>query len=61
VGASAFHRSLWPEILRRYEAGDEMKAIAEDLGIDRKTSQFGGDCRDRGGRRLGNAAPNENI
>lgn len=37
MGASAFHRSLWPEILRRYEAGDEMKAIAEDLGIDRKT------------------------
>jgi hypothetical protein len=37
VGASAFHRSLWPEIIRRYEAGEEMKAIAEDLGIDRKT------------------------
>jgi hypothetical protein len=37
VGVSAFHRSLWPEILRRYEAGEEMKVIAEDLGIDTKT------------------------
>jgi hypothetical protein len=37
VGVSDFHRSLWPEIIRRYEAGEEMKAIAEDLGIDRKT------------------------
>jgi hypothetical protein len=37
VGASRFHRSLWPEIIRRYQAGEEMKSIAEDLGIDRKT------------------------
>jgi hypothetical protein len=37
VGVSAFHKSLWPEIIRRYEAGEEMKLIAEDLGIDQKT------------------------
>jgi hypothetical protein len=37
VGVSAFHKSLWPEIVRRYEAGEEMKLIAEDLGIDPKT------------------------
>jgi hypothetical protein len=37
VGVSAFHKSLWPEIIRRYETGEEMKAIAEDLGIDQKT------------------------
>jgi hypothetical protein len=37
VGVSAFNKSLWLQIIRRYEAGDEMKAIAEDFGIDRKT------------------------
>jgi hypothetical protein len=37
VGVSAFHKSLWPEIVRRYQDGEEMKSIAEDLGIDRKT------------------------
>jgi hypothetical protein len=37
MGVSAFHKSLWPEIIRRYEAGEEMNAIAEGLGVDRKT------------------------
>jgi hypothetical protein len=37
VGVSPFHKALWPEIIRRYEAGEEMKAIAEGLGIDPKT------------------------
>jgi hypothetical protein len=37
VGVSAFHKSLWPEIIRRYKAGDEIKVIAGDLGVDRKT------------------------
>jgi hypothetical protein len=37
VGVSAFHKSRWQEIIRRYEAGEEMKSIAEDLGVDRKT------------------------
>jgi hypothetical protein len=31
VGFSAFHRALWPEIIRRYKTGEEMKAIAENL------------------------------
>jgi hypothetical protein len=37
VGVSAFHKSLWPVIVRRYDAGEEMKLIAQDLGVDRKT------------------------
>ncbi|HEY3191616.1 MAG TPA: helix-turn-helix domain-containing protein, partial [Solirubrobacterales bacterium] len=37
MGVSAFHKSRWQEIIRRYEAGEEMKSIAEDLGVDRKT------------------------
>ena len=37
VGASAFHKSLWPEIIRRYEMGEKVKAISEGLGVDRKT------------------------
>jgi hypothetical protein len=37
MGVSEFHRSLWPEIIRRYKAGEQMKAIADDLGVDRKT------------------------
>jgi hypothetical protein len=37
VGVSDFHKSLWQEIIQRYEAGEEMKVIAEDLGVDRKT------------------------
>jgi hypothetical protein len=36
VGVSAFHKSLWPEIIRRYNAGEEMKTIADDLGVDPK-------------------------
>jgi hypothetical protein len=40
VGASAFHRSIWPEIVRRYEAGEQMKLIAEELGVDRKRLTF---------------------